>query len=265
MQKAVDYDFFEGAEKRIAIVTDSNIKNISTKKWTELINYIGCNVLSVIYNEAYTFFLLAESSFLIGNNFVMLKTCGKTQPLLLLDVMNNNKILISSFTYSHPDFLRPSEQPYPYDLMVNEKTVLNDHANDFNMQDCTYSKNGKWSIYKFKNENKFNGNFYEMVCWNFLLEESIYKDICGILNNDFPNAIIDDKQFEPCGYSLNMLDSLNYVTIHITPQQSCSYMSVESNSVKINNLFTFLINTLDLDDFEIHTYDEDIKQTIILS
>jgi len=45
----------------------------------------------------------------------------------------------------------------------------------------------------------------------------------------FPDAIIDDYLFDPCGYSMNGLLGDGYFTIHITPQPICSYVSFESN------------------------------------
>jgi len=45
----------------------------------------------------------------------------------------------------------------------------------------------------------------------------------------FPEAMIDDYLFDPCGYSLNGLLGEGYFTIHITPQPNCSYASFETN------------------------------------
>lgn len=43
----------------------------------------------------------------------------------------------------------------------------------------------------------------------------------------FPNAVIDDFLFEPCGYSMNGLQEAGLMTIHVTPESHCSYASVE--------------------------------------
>jgi len=45
----------------------------------------------------------------------------------------------------------------------------------------------------------------------------------------FPDALIDDYLFDPCGYSLNGLLGEGYFTIHVTPQPICSYVSFETN------------------------------------
>jgi S-adenosylmethionine decarboxylase len=44
-----------------------------------------------------------------------------------------------------------------------------------------------------------------------------------------PGSIIDPYQFDPCGYSMNGLLGDAYWTIHITPEDHCSYVSFETN------------------------------------
>jgi len=50
----------------------------------------------------------------------------------------------------------------------------------------------------------------------------------------FPDALIDDFQFEPCGYSMNGLQDSGFMTIHVTPEQHCSYASVEISGHKLD-------------------------------
>jgi len=57
----------------------------------------------------------------------------------------------------------------------------------------------------------------------------------------FPEATIDDCLFEPCGYSMNGLLGPGYLTIHVTPQPSCSYVSFETNIHVPNNDYSPIV------------------------
>jgi len=50
--------------------------------------------------------------------------------------------------------------------------------------------------------------------------------ICNLV----PGAMIDETAFSPCGYSMNAILHDAYSTIHITPEQECSYCSFETNT-----------------------------------
>ncbi|KAJ3328852.1 spermidine resistance protein [Blyttiomyces sp. JEL0837] len=49
------------------------------------------------------------------------------------------------------------------------------------------------------------------------------------ISDVYPNSIVDDYLFDPCGYSLNGLLGPYYYTIHVTPEDICSYASFETS------------------------------------
>lgn len=256
-QKCEINDFFEGTEKRISIHTTNYLMNYSESHWEFLIKKIGCNVINIIQNDFYTFFLLEESSFLLGKNYAMLKTCGKTKPLLFLtDICGAENINILSFKYSHTDFLNPELQDYPYDSIKNEYDVLQQYCVNNCYDDCEIKKQSKWLCCQVGNNHEI---FYELICWKFDWNESTHLHLKTILSDHFSSdnianqLIFDEKCFSPCGYSLNMLCCEQYLTIHVTPQKSCSYFSIETNCHTAMLLFNKITTLISASDFEIHT------------
>jgi hypothetical protein len=53
-------------------------------------------------------------------------------------------------------------------------------------------------------------------------------------NSIFPNFLVDEFWFDPCGYSLNAVSGNEYFTIHITPEEEASYVSLETNRAFAN-------------------------------
>ena len=49
------------------------------------------------------------------------------------------------------------------------------------------------------------------------------------LDELFPGVVIDDHVFSPCGYSVNALCGPTYVTMHVTPELTHSFVSFETN------------------------------------
>lgn len=47
----------------------------------------------------------------------------------------------------------------------------------------------------------------------------------------FPDATLDGIVFCPCGYSLNAMRGRRFLTVHVTPEEHCSYASVELGGV----------------------------------
>ena len=217
METIVD-DFFEGAEKRLVIkfnVDDNNY--YQTDIWENILQDINCHPLGIIKNEHQIMFLLAESVLVVTHHHVILKTCGKTTPLNLVGYLSEKNINISDVEYSHPNFIRPMEQPLLYHSFENQIKFINSIIN----QNFNFLMKAHMNYYF---TNKITDNL-EIILWDFTWDANIIRQFKNLLKG----WVIDDFKFEPDGHSINSFMDDKYITIHVTPNKSCSYLSIECN------------------------------------
>lgn len=224
--------FFEGAEKRITIIMNRNIKNIYNPTWWEHhIKDIGCNILSMISNNFYDIYLLSESILLVSDNSILIKTCGITSPLQILSLIDST--YISSINYSHPNFLKLDAQPLLYQNPANIISFIQKYLDiDLNYQ--------QYLFLHTINNKQIHSNYNEIILWDFSWNDKFIS----IIRNALQEWAIDDYVFQPQGYSLNGCKDENYITIHCTPNKECSYISIEYKGDIKEQVFQEIINIL---------------------
>ncbi|EPY53817.1 S-adenosylmethionine decarboxylase proenzyme Spe2 [Schizosaccharomyces cryophilus OY26] len=67
------------------------------------------------------------------------------------------------------------------------------------------------------------------ILGTYMAELSGVKELCSTKDG---KSVLDAFQFEPIGFSSNMIYKDRYATIHVTPQDHCSYASFETNVSK---------------------------------
>ena len=237
-------DFFEGTEKRITLSSNINLLNVDIETWKILLEKTGCTILSVIQNNLYIFFLLSESSFLVSENWFMLKTCGKTEPLKIINNMFH--IEIDNFMYSHSKFLRAIEQYYPYNNVDDEiEHIKNIFCNNNKINELIYCDNDDYFYCSFGKPEKY----YELTSRNFTWNDD--DGLYNLIMTNYSGVIIDFKQFDPVGYSLNALIQNIYITIHVTPQHEFKYISIETNMNNYNIFFNNIIKITSMQNYKI--------------
>ena len=80
---------------------------------------------------------------------------------------------------------------------------------------------------------------YELIAYQICQKASDKLTTLGLAANEIreflqldrllAGYILDDFVFEPFGYSINAIKGMHYLTIHITPQASSSYVSIQAN------------------------------------
>lgn len=227
---------FEGPEKRLDLYFSSSGKNpfnLNLKDWTPFLRAAECQIISSLLSPSCHMYLLSESSLIVKPHHVILKTCGTTQPLKFLQELYKENFILSSLLYSHRNFIFPQDQPFPYssrdeeiksliDLLPREgshKTMTTpDWIGIFWIKDPTTSQAPSFCEISMTGLSRdITSKFYSVS------KENGHKVITRLLGTED----IDYYQFEPLGVSVNGLSK--ETTIHITPEDDFSYLSVEKN------------------------------------
>lgn len=222
-------EFFEGAEKRLVIRAGIPIELLyDTNNWKKILDIVGCTILSILKNTKIIMFLLAESILLIKDDIIILKTCGKTSPLNLLEYFQKQNISIRHVEYSHPQFLKAELQAQVYHSFDNEINYIKEKTNNI-IEYKSLAKLHMYYTYSFLDRTI---PIYEITLWNFNWNKKLIEELHCI----FIGWHLDEYYFEPDGYSMNGYDENhheNYITIHVTPNKSCSYLSIETNNLPV--------------------------------
>ncbi|CAG7675280.1 unnamed protein product [Allacma fusca] len=175
---------------------------------------------------------------------------------------------VENVFYSRKNYKRPELQRSPHRNFKEELAILQAFFPDGhgyclggkNMQDCwylyTYSNNNNNNMFENQmlqekmndDDNKENTNKLEpdQTCEVLMTEldpnimKIFSKEVCADgkeatiksgIDRIFPNVVINDHLFDPCGYSMNgIFKNGSYMTIHITPEPDYSYVSFETNA-----------------------------------
>jgi len=242
--------FFEGAEKKIEIIVDPEAGSLRRfdQHWPAVVAKANATILSTLKNQQCDAYLLSESSLFVMEHSLVMITCGSTslvdaaEEILRFVPLSAVRLLM----YERKNEHNPDAQPSTFegDVARLRRHVAGD-------------------IYQFGVES---GNHVKLFhfCRSFspvehdmtleILMHGLGAEARGAFTKDaFPKLhsdmavhrlidgfAADDFLFDPYGYSLNATRGREYYTIHVTPQEGCSYASFETN----------------------HCFDGDMSQTI---
>jgi len=243
LKKKLEFDFWPlpNADPR-------GLRQITRDRWQDMLNEAKCTIISQRSNVFFDSFILSESSLFVYPHKIMIKTCGTTTLLRvipkLLSIAEDCQLEVDFVQYSRRNFLFPNAQLHPHSGFDNEVECLNtffdgngyvmgpvtgDHwylyIADYHKRPIEMMRDQSLEIMMVDLDRSAMTQFYKgehFICTERTTNES---GISGIL----PGSDIDAHMFDPCGYSMNGLLNETYSTIHITPQEQCSYVSYETS------------------------------------
>lgn len=250
-------EFFEGTEKRIEIdfAGAGDLRTVPQEDWDEVVRRSATLILNQKDTPEFRSYLLSESSLIVYPGKVILKTCGKTVPTRsipkILAVASGVGMSVEWLSYSRKDFLAPTEQPPEHQSFEAETALCREVCKGVGDAYILGPITGEhWLVY--------DAEFIPTDCarrGDYQIDIMMYdlpSDVSAVFETAEPEGSrvgasamtrdsgldrvvasmggeIDDYCFAPCGYSCNIHAGEAYAMVHVTPQESCSYASFETN------------------------------------
>ncbi|MFW6333786.1 MAG: hypothetical protein ACOC0W_00845, partial [Desulfosalsimonas sp.] len=225
---------------------DPGLRSNVDKRWDKVVNASGAEIVSGISTYEMDAYLLSESSLFVWDDRVLMITCGKTTlvkavPELIRTIRQKR---IAFFFYERKNLMYPQAQPSDFEADVAVLTeqfagksyrlgpANHDHVHIFYASTPGNAKE--------MNPQEEEDETLELLMHD--LEPSVLRafipkpgdqpaDIESRTGIDglYPDMLNDSFVFEPYGYSMNRISGQYYATIHVTPEETGSYASFETN------------------------------------
>lgn len=264
---------FEGPEKNLQIIFSMSNKfsllQVRQSEWESILDKIQCSIVSSLSNEYCNSYILSESSLFVFKDRIILKTCG-TIPLLravddVIDLGTSRGLTPAAVLYWRKNFAHPELQNELHRSFFSECSFLDARFGNYNpsKQRCGPLYQDHWCFYYVELDKKenfrpvyptFEIKMHEVhpdISYHFIMDnKDDQSTVRRELRNIIPNCSMDEYFFDPCGCSINglMPNTEEYQTIHITPENHCSYVSLETSyySAQHDSIATITRRTVDL-------------------
>ena len=235
--------FFEGTEKKLELVVTPDfppLRSLGDGVWHRVVAAAGAKVMSVLRSEHCDAFLLSESSLFVFDDWLVLITCGRTTlvdavPELLKSIPKDS---IAFLVYERKSEHFPEHQPTTfYQDARRLQSILPGRAL------CFGDEHGRY-LQMFYSSRPYTPekNDPTLEVLMHVIDESVAAQFATASLRDgesltrslgidaiLPGFTTSEHVFNPAGYSLNAVKGEEYYTIHVTPEDTGSYVSFETN------------------------------------
>lgn len=247
---------FEGPEKRLEVIvrgkglSAGGLRQAPQSTWEDVISILKAQIVSKVSNEHLDAYVLTESSLFVYPHKIILITCGTTILLsalpAVLDVIARYSLEVEWASFMRKNFSFPSEQIGTHATMNAEYTMMKSHFPRGRPFILGPIDSDHYYTYVYDDihrpcveaDTQISMTMYDMkpeVAKHFYSDKFLSgEDTAPIrkatqLDTLVDGWIVQDLQFEPCGYSVNAIRDGAYQTMHITPEDHCSFASYETN------------------------------------
>lgn len=251
---------FEGPEKRLEVIlrflpeTHSNgLHSLDDEVWAAVVGSLNAQIVSKEKNATIKSYVLTESSLFVMRNRIILITCGTTTLLnsvpKILEAISAVRGELEWVSFMHKNYSFPWEQKGPHTSLADEFTTLKKHfptgkpyifgpvdsdhyflfcyddiIRPCSAEDDTQLSMTMYDLDKEQTKHWFSNRFISTGLETAEIRKATRLDV--VVDESWT---LHDLQFEPCGYSINAIRDEEYQTMHITPEDHCSFASYETN------------------------------------
>ena len=235
--------FFEGSEKKLEVVVTPDfppLRSLGDEAWRGVVEAAGAKVLSVMRSEHCDAYLLSESSLFVFDDWFVLITCGQTTLVdavqQLLQLIPTESIAFLVYERKNEHF--PEHQPTTFQQDARRlQTMLPGRAL------CFGDEHGRY-VQMFHTTRPYTPekNDPTLEVLMHVIDQDVAAQfapqqvsgdasVAASLGIDaiLPGFTTFEHVFNPAGYSLNAVKGEEYYTFHVTPEESGSYVSFETN------------------------------------
>lgn len=268
-------DVFEGSEKKCEAIIDSSrlsLRKLEREFWVEMVVRCEATILSEVHNEECDAYLLSESSLFVWDDHFLLITCGQTKLvesiLYFLDKVDTSVVKQLLFQRKNEYYSDMQHSDFAEDVRRIEERMPGVVV-EFGDKNLHYTE-----LFHLENsyEPESDDRTYELLMYGiskqstdfFMQSDVSIEEVRNFLQlqHMLPDWQIDDFLFTPCGYSLNAIHGDKYLTIHVTPQQDYSYISLETN-VDLSSIIATPIAILQPQSFDLVLYQPESEEEIL--
>jgi S-adenosylmethionine decarboxylase len=235
--------FFEGPEKKLEVVVTPGfppLRSLGDEAWRRVVEAAGAKVISVLRSEHSDAYLLSESSLFVFDDWFVLITCGQTTlvdavPEILRSIPKES---IAFLVYERKSEHFPEHQPTTfYDDARRLQTMLPGRALRFGDEHGRY-------IQMFHTTRPYTPEKDDptLEVLMHVIDEGVAEQFATTRAPDdtslavssgmaaiLPGFATAEHVFDPAGYSLNAVRGEEYYAFHVTPEETGSYVSFETN------------------------------------
>lgn len=249
----LDLGHFEGQEKRLQLQIcggTAGLRSLGRDEWSQALSVAKCTIVSMEINDLCDAFVLSESSLFVYDDGILVKTCGTTSLLHMLphlvEIIYGFGAKVAHVRFTHSQLLFPTEQHFPHKAFDSEVEFLQrffPEGEAFCLGRCGTEHHVFVANYIDTPDAPLSRPFIELIMTELdpaamksffnetgTVTASTMRHESGIAAVLPQGCRIDDQSFVPCGYSANALAGAGLVTIHVTPEDHCSFVSFETSA-----------------------------------